>query len=61
MNGKKSLSYKMKYIQKIQRELNNYNFTNRKRNNDDLIFNAYYNQKQNDQNTNRVIIGLIKN
>jgi len=55
MNGKKSLSYKMKYIQKIQKELNNYYLANRRRNNDDLIFDGYCNQKQNNPNTNRVI------
>ena len=54
MNGKKSLSYKMKCIQKIQKELNNHNFSNR-RNNNDLIFDTYYKQKQNNSNTNRVI------
>ena len=55
MNGKKSLSYKMKCIQKIQKELNNYHFSNRRRNNDDLIFDVYNKQKQNNPNTNRVI------
>jgi hypothetical protein len=55
MNGKNSLSYKLKSIQKIQKELNNDNFAYRRRNNDDLIFNGYFNQKQNNQNINSVI------